>query len=190
MITRLGFSGALACIVIVMAVAPVAAATYTVKIGDNFYNPSVRAVARGDTVTWRNNGAQGHTVTLKNGFTFFPSKYLGPGDPAFAKTFPGAGTFAYLCVIHSGQTGKVKVPIGLSKASGKIVVTVASSSSSGFRHRIERKPGSGSWTFVANTTATSYAFTPPSHGTWTVRARMESTGNGTTSGWAKKSIVW
>lgn len=173
-----------------MAAAPVAGATtYTVNIRDDYFSPAVRAVARGDTVRWRNQGTKTHTVTLKNNFNFFTSRSLSP-EQTFLKTFPGAGTFSYLCVIHPGQSGKVTVPLGLAKVSGKIVIKLASTSMSGFRHRIERKLGSGSWNFVANTSATTYSYTPPAHGTWTFRARLESLSNGSTSGWAKKSIAW
>jgi plastocyanin len=179
---------ALACLVV--AAAPAAGATtYTVQVGDDYFNPAVRAVARGDAVKWRNVGSRTHTVTLKNNFNFFTSKSLGPGQ-VYTKTFPGAGTYAYLCIIHPGQSGTIKVPIGLTKVSGKIVIKLATASMSGFRHRIERKLGSGAWSLLANTTATTYSFTPPARGTWTFRARLESLSNGSTSGWAKKSIAW
>jgi plastocyanin len=184
----LAITVALACLVV--AAAPAAGATtYTVQVGDDYFNPAVRAVARGDTVRWRNVGSRTHTVTLKNNFNFFTSQSLSPGQ-IYPKTFPGAGTYAYLCIIHPGQSGKIKVPLGLAKVSGKIVIKLATASMSGFRHRIERKLGSGAWSLLANTTSTTYSFTPPRRGTWTFRARLESLSNGSTSGWAKKSITW
>src|SRR5687767_15033940 len=163
---------ALACLAV--AAAPAAGATtYTVQVGDNYFNPTVRAVARGDTVRWRNVGSNTHTVTLKNGFNYFASQTLSP-DEIYAKTFRGAGTYGYLCVIHPGQSGQIKVPLGLAKVSGKIVIKLSIASMSGFRHRIERRLGSGAWSLLANTTATTYSFTPPARGAWTFRARLES----------------
>lgn len=192
---RRGTPLALAVLALILAVGPASAATtYTVKVGDDYFDPQIRAIARGDSVQWRNVGNDGHTVTLNNGFTFFSSRYLasqGNTGDTFTKAFPAAGLFGYYCAIHAGQTGKIKVPIGLAKVNGQIRITLGSTSVSGFRHRIEKKRNSGSWSPLATTTATSYSFTPPSPGTWTFRVRLEENdANPTSSGWVKKSITW
>jgi plastocyanin len=180
----------LASLAVILTAGPTSAAvTYRVDVGDDYFDPTTRSIARGDTVRWRNVGDRTHTVTLSNNFNFFPSQTLGPGQ-AFPKVFPAAGTFGYLCVIHPGQSGRVKVPLGLAKVGGTIRIRLASASVSGFRHRIEKQRNGGAWTFLANTSATAYFFTPPAGGTWTFRARLESLSNGSTSGWAKKSINW
>lgn len=182
---------ALALLAIVLAAGPASAATtWTVRVGDDYFDPAVRSIARGDSVKWKNIGNRTHTVTLNNGFTFFSSETLAPNGGVFTKAFPGAGTFGYHCAIHSGQSGKVKVPIGLAKVDGKIRVTVASAPVSGFRHRIEKKRNSGAWSLLGTTSSTSLDFAPSRTGTWTFRARMENINNGSHSGWAKKSISW
>ena len=180
----------LASLALIIAAGPaLAASTYKVKVGDDFFLPATMAIARADSVKWKNVGSTTHTVTLNNGFDFFPSQTHGPGQ-IYTKAFPGAGTFGYSCIIHNGQNGKVKVPIGLAKVNGKIRITVASASVSGFRHRIEKRVNSGAWGLLGTTSGTSVDFAPPKSGTWTFRARMESLSNGSSSGWAKKSISW
>jgi plastocyanin len=64
-------------------------------------------VKAGDTVTWTNNDTVGHDVTGDD---------FGSGDPGalqngdtFEFTFEKAGTFDYVCTVHPGMEGTVKV---------------------------------------------------------------------------------
>jgi plastocyanin len=82
------------------------AASNSVDIGDDFFNPSSLAVTAGTTVTWTNRGSRGHTVTGDQGA--FDSGTLNPGG-TFSFTFKDKGTFNYHCGFHSGMTAKIVV---------------------------------------------------------------------------------
>jgi plastocyanin len=73
---------------------------FTVKVADNFFSPKTATVARGGTVTWRWTGKKSHDV-------------VGPGfkskTATFTKTFTKKGRFKYLCTLHRGMTGIVRV---------------------------------------------------------------------------------
>lgn len=74
-----------------------------VDVKDNFFAPKTVSVKVGDTVTWTFRGAVVHNVTGP-GFT---SKTAKAGT--FDHTFEKAGTFNYVCTIHTGMKGKVTV---------------------------------------------------------------------------------
>ncbi len=80
--------------------------TWSVSIGDNFFNPADAAVERGSTITWINRGAVPHTVTADDGS--FDSGILNPGE-AFTVAFSGQGTVTYHCAIHPEMRGSVTV---------------------------------------------------------------------------------
>jgi plastocyanin len=80
-----------------------------VSIGDNFFRPETITVKAGDTVTWTNDGQAPHTVTKEEGSgANFDSGTLEPGK-TFEQTFDSPGDAPYVCTIHPGQTGTVKV---------------------------------------------------------------------------------
>ncbi len=81
-------------------------ATWSVSIGDNFFDPADVAVEPGSTITWTNEGAVPHTVTADDGS--FDSGVLNPGD-SYTVTFSGQGTLTYHCAIHPEMTGSVTV---------------------------------------------------------------------------------
>jgi plastocyanin len=71
------------------------------------FNPASVRVSAGDTVTWTNNDSVGHDVT-GDGFKSGDPGGLQNGD-TFKHTFPKAGTFDYVCTVHPGMAGSVKV---------------------------------------------------------------------------------
>jgi plastocyanin len=83
-----------------------ASASATVTMGDNFFSPNSVTVAVGDTVTWKNNGQAPHTATANDGS--FDTGTIQPGGSG-SHTFSSAGTFAYVCTIHAGMNGTVRV---------------------------------------------------------------------------------
>ncbi len=85
--------------------APLAAAR-SVAIQDFAFVPASITVNAGDTVTWSNVDAVGHTTTSTNGRWNSPT--LGQGQ-SFSFTFTAPGTFAYRCNIHPSMTGTVVV---------------------------------------------------------------------------------
>ena len=71
------------------------------------FDPAEVTVAVGDTVTWTNNDSVGHDVTGDD-FESGEAGGLGNGD-TFEHTFEEAGTFEYVCTVHPGMEGTVKV---------------------------------------------------------------------------------
>jgi plastocyanin len=74
-----------------------------VNVVDNRFDPGTIEVAIGDTVTWEFKGAVKHNVTGP-GFNS-PTQKSG----MYEHTFNSAGTFKYVCTIHAGMKGTVKV---------------------------------------------------------------------------------
>ena len=82
------------------------AATHSVSIGDNFFNPASLTINAGDTVTWVNQGFSTHNTRSTAGV--WSSANLSRGQP-FSFTFNDQGSFPYRCTIHSGQSGTITV---------------------------------------------------------------------------------
>jgi plastocyanin len=71
------------------------------------FNPASVRVSAGDTVTWTNDDTVGHDVT-GDGFKSGDPGAMQNGD-TFEHTFDKAGTFDYVCTVHPGMAGSVKV---------------------------------------------------------------------------------
>ncbi len=82
-----------------------APSTVDVAIPDRLFAPSAVTVAAGGTVRWVNTDGA-HTVTARD--RSFDSGIFDAGA-TWARTFPTAGTFAYLCLLHPDMTGTVTV---------------------------------------------------------------------------------
>ena len=82
-----------------------AGGTEEVKIVDNAFEPKDVTVKAGTTVKWTNDGQVPHTVTKEGDFD---SGTLDPGSD-FEQKFDKAGEYQYICQIHAGQSGTVKV---------------------------------------------------------------------------------
>jgi plastocyanin len=91
--------------------APAGAATKDVDVSGFAFKPPTVNVAPGDTVTWTFKGPDlNHSVTSST-FDSDPGNSMPlhvVGD-TFSHTFPDAGTFSYVCKVHSFMTGKVVV---------------------------------------------------------------------------------
>jgi plastocyanin len=90
-----------------LSVAPaVLAADHTVDIAGFAFAPQSTTIHVGDTVTWANADAQGHTATADDG-----SWQTGTisGNTSKSLTFTTAGTFAYHCSIHRQMTATLVV---------------------------------------------------------------------------------
>jgi plastocyanin len=71
------------------------------------FNPAEVTISVGDTVTWTNEDSVGHDVTGDD-FKSGAAGGLAQGD-TFEHTFEKAGTFDYVCTVHPGMEGTVKV---------------------------------------------------------------------------------
>jgi plastocyanin len=88
-------------------------AVVKVSIGDNFYKPKDVTIKRGQSISWRNQGAVAHTVTSDSDSTVkFDSGTVNPGGVYALK--PGtAGKITYHCTIHGTvQSGTITVERG------------------------------------------------------------------------------
>jgi plastocyanin len=83
-----------------------APAQATVAIGDRVFRPGNVTIAAGGSVTWRNDDDRPHTATGIGGE--FDTGTLAPGESARA-SFPQAGTYPFLCLIHPDMRGTVTV---------------------------------------------------------------------------------
>lgn len=77
------------------------APTATVKLGDNFFKPAKKTVAKGTKVRFKWVGVNPHNVTLKRGpIPSFASGTTSRRGVNFAKRFNKAGTYKLFCTIH------------------------------------------------------------------------------------------
>jgi len=83
-----------------------AAASSAVQISNFAFNPSSMSVAKGTTVTWTNNDNTAHTITSTTGA--FDSGRLQTGA-SWSFTFNTAGTYDYICSIHTSMKGQIVV---------------------------------------------------------------------------------
>ena len=91
-----------------VAVSPIAVASSagSVSMKNIAFSPASVTVNVGDTVTWTNADQVTHTVTSKDGsFDLGNVKPRGSVSHAFTR----AGTVGYICTIHPGMNGTVKV---------------------------------------------------------------------------------
>ena len=97
------------------AVAPAAAATKRVRVGDNFFVrdsgvPTV-TVNRGDRVTWVWRGDSSHNVKVTRG----PSR-LGGGSATqrsgrFSKVVRKRGTYTIVCTVHGARDQSMRLVV-------------------------------------------------------------------------------
>ena len=88
-------------------------AVVKVSVGDNFYKPKDVTIKRGQSISWRNDGAVAHTVTSdSNSAVKFDSGTLDPRG-VYALKPSTAGKLTYYCTIHGKvQSGTVTVDRG------------------------------------------------------------------------------
>ncbi|HEY6780530.1 MAG TPA: plastocyanin/azurin family copper-binding protein [Thermoleophilaceae bacterium] len=80
-----------------------------VVMKDISFQPGTVTVAKGATVTWKNEDSANHDVTADDGS--FKSGGAGDisGGGTFKHTFDKAGSFGYVCTVHPGMKGTVVV---------------------------------------------------------------------------------
>jgi len=84
------------------------AATVVAGATTNDFTPANVGIARGGTVTWT-FGALLHNVDFQ-GASGAPAAIGNTENASVARTFANAGTFNYVCTLHSGMNGSVFVP--------------------------------------------------------------------------------
>lgn len=86
--------------------------TLKVSLGDNFFKPKSKTVARKTKVTWTWKGTADHNVTLVKApegvkTSKFNSKTQAEGT--FSRTLKTAGKYSFVCTIHAGMQQTIKV---------------------------------------------------------------------------------
>jgi plastocyanin len=84
------------------------AAGTAVNIANFLYEPQEITVAAGTKVTWTNQDDAPHNVQDLSELNTPISKDLNKGD-TFSITYPKAGSYSYVCALHTYMTGTVKV---------------------------------------------------------------------------------
>jgi plastocyanin len=134
--------------VLVLALAaPALAATKTVAIGKNGFQPTSVSVRAGDTVVWRNDDTRRHQVVANGGA--FASPVLAP-KKTWGYTFATQGTFRYHDGLVARENGMVRV------AAAPAAVTLAATAPAVVYGQETRLQGAVS-SRKANETVTIYA---------------------------------
>ena len=104
-------------VALAVAAVPAAQAASTpeplkVSIGDNFFKPKKKTIARKTKVTWTWRGEADHNVRLADapdGIT--KSKYNSEtqSEGTFSRRLKTAGKYTFVCTIHSGMEQTIKV---------------------------------------------------------------------------------
>jgi plastocyanin len=84
--------------------------TVNVLMQNNKFAPEKITVKVGQKVHWVNNDSYEHNVTATKGDDFQSDNVKGGGT--FDYTAKKAGTIDYVCTIHSGQNGQIRVTSG------------------------------------------------------------------------------
>jgi hypothetical protein len=163
---------------------------------DNRYRPAIATVGQGQSVTFTNFGQVVHDAADDTGLDLFATEIVAPPDTATIDPLPGAGRYAYVCTFHPEMTGRLDVPVVLSRATvpAGSVVTVrwaAIRAPDGLRFDVQRRrPGTTRfepWRTGASAAATRWW--PSVRGTWTIRARVRDIETGATSAWSPPATL-
>jgi plastocyanin len=80
----------------------------SVEVIDYGYSPQLLSVAPGASVTWANDGNDGHDVTGSGPGGDWRSGPLAPSE-RYTRQFDLAGTYNYVCTLHPEMWGRVIV---------------------------------------------------------------------------------
>lgn len=85
-----------------------------VSVGNVYFSPDVVRIAPGCSVAWTQVSATAHTTTNTEPSegSLWDSGDIGKNN-TYTREFASAGTFAYRCMRHNGQTGTVIVEVPL-----------------------------------------------------------------------------
>jgi plastocyanin len=78
-----------------------------VSMKDIKFNPGTVTIKAGGKVTWTNDDSVGHDVTADDFKSGDPGAI--EGGSTYSHTFKKAGTYDYVCSVHPGMKGSVKV---------------------------------------------------------------------------------
>ena len=93
-----------------MVVPAASAATKTIDVGDNFFDPAKKTIKKNDTLAFNWVGVEEHTVTKAKGpGPFFDSEGITGSGVQYKRKFKKKGDYLLICTLHEEMTMKVKV---------------------------------------------------------------------------------
>jgi plastocyanin len=81
-----------------------------VSMKDIKFNPGTATIKAGGKVTWTNDDSVGHDVTADDFESGSPGGIQ--GGSTYSHTFKKPGTYDYVCSVHPGMKGSIKVTKG------------------------------------------------------------------------------
>ncbi len=155
------------------------------------FTPANAKIGLGATVTWTFRDAVAHTACDSSGMGLWSS---GPksGGATFAFTFKAAGTYAYICQIHTTMRGTVSVPMKFKPKKGgtatSYTITWATAAPpAGFVFDVQiKRPGAAAFSnWQTGVASLSAAFHPDAGtGSYQFQARLRKTSSGAASGYS------
>jgi plastocyanin len=162
-----------------------------VNVQNFAFTPAAAKIGLGGSVTWTFRDAVAHTATDSSGMALFTS---GPrsGNATFSFTFTAAGSYPYLCSIHTTMRGTVDVPMKFKPKKGgtgtSFTITWATAAPpAGFVFDVQvKRPGAAAFVnWQTGVTTQSATFQPDAGtGSYQFQARLRKTSNGTASGFS------
>jgi plastocyanin len=159
-------------------VAPAGAASRSVTIVDNAFNPDNITVLVGDSVTWRNTGQRGHSVKADDGSfdsspgcSFQNTSSCMAKDGTFTVTFSQPGSYFYYCAVHGSPNGVGMAGVVTVASEGATTTTSTTAATTSTTRRTTSTSGSA-------TTATTRATTTTAKGATTTTVRSSTTTEG------------
>jgi plastocyanin len=101
-------AGATAAVTFVLTTPGAPQAVVVMATGNLTFEPADVTIAPGQTVIWRNSVTMLHDVT-PDGHSEWTAGTLSSAGDEFAHTFQNTGTFPYVCTLHVGMSGTVRV---------------------------------------------------------------------------------
>ena len=143
---RLALAAACTAVLMVATTLPAAAATVTVTVGNNFFDPVSVTRGPGTSVTWQKEGTGIHNVSSSTGM--FRSGDTTPDPFTFTRTF-SSGTFAYMCEFHgAAMTGTIRIKPRVAAGPDGLPFTVQwanGQTNTGSTFRVQYRSGDSDW---------------------------------------------
>ena len=169
-------------------------------VQDNQYGqPNLTVLRRGDSVSWGFHGPKDHSVTESSGLNFFDSGYAPDNRIQFTMVFPAAGSFPYHCKDPnhaSSMKGVVHVKVGRTPANGHLgthftIKWAQKPADPGYVFDVQKKnPGGTFKAWKTGVTGANTVFTPGQTGQFFFRGRVRNKATGLASDFSPPSSIF
>jgi len=169
-------------------------------VQDNQYGqPNLTLLKRGDSVSWGFFGPKDHSVTETSGLHLFDSGYAPAERIMYTMVFPAAGSFPYHCKDPnhaSSMKGVVHVKVGRTPANGPLgthftIKWAQKAADPGYVFDVQKKnPGGTFQKWHKGVTTAQAQFVPGQTGQFFFRSRVRDTSTGQASGFSPPSSIF